>query len=184
MDVNCAIFPRLGSFAALSMKFPIYALAVAWLPLTGLGQTATGNNDKPLSAYRDKNRVLLVFAASPQDGAYAEQTKLWQGEKAGFDDRQLIVIPVFGNAKGTPPKVLEPLLPLMKKYGIDANLFAVVLVGKDGHDAFHAAKPILASTLYGIIDAMPMRRAEAKRAVQASPVPVPTPHRPDLDHDE
>ena len=72
----------------------------------------------------------------------------------------------------------------MKKHGIDANGFAVVLIGKDGHDAFHAAKPVPAAVLYGVIDAMPMRRAEIKRPTPASPTPTPTPRRPDLDHDE
>ena len=182
--MNHATLSPLGSPLVLPVKFFLYALAIAWLPLTGHGQNVSGSSDKPLSAYRDKNRVLLVFAASPQDGAYIDQMKLWQGEKAGFDDRQLVVMLVFGNAKNTPPKTLEPLLPLMKKYGIDSNSFSVVLIGKDGHDAFHTAKPTPASVLYGIIDAMPMRRAETKRNLPASPVPTATPRKPDLDHDE
>ena len=74
---------------------------------------------------------------------------------------------------------------LAKKYNVDAKSFAVVLIGKDGHDAFRAARPVKPETLYGVIDAMPMRRAEMKRPPgSASPTPVPTPRKPDLDHDE
>ncbi len=167
----------------MDVKLTVFLIA-ALLPMTGHAQTVVVAGDKPLSAYRDKNRVLVVFASAPQDVAYQEQTKLWQGEKAGFEDRQIMVVPVFANAKGTPPKVQESLLPLMKKYGVGPDDFAVVLIGKDGHDAYHASKPTAASALYAVIDAMPMRRAEIKRTPSVSPAPSATPRRPDLDHDE
>ena len=156
------------------MAVPLFAMAFL-LPLASQAQT-----DKPLTAYRDKNRVLLVFAPTPQDAAYQEQIKLWLPEKTGFDDRQLLVVPVFANARKMTADQQAPLLPLMKKHAIDGNTFAVVLIGKDGHDAYHASKPVPADALYGVIDAMPMRRAEMKRPTQVSP----TPHRPDVDHDE
>ena len=138
--------------------------------------------EKPLAQYHDKNRVLLVFAPSIQDPAYLEQTRLWKNEKAEFEDRQLVVVPVPADVKtveGAAPAALA------KKYNVDAKTFAVVLIGKDGHDAFRAARPVKPETLYGVIDAMPMRRAEMKRPpAGASPTPAPTPRKPDLDHDE
>ena len=167
------------------MTLSLFALATAFLPLVSRAQNAAPlGSDKPLASYRDKNRVLAVFAPTSQDPAYQEQMKLWQGEKAGFDDRQLVVAPFFANAKKPAAEEQAQVQSLMKKHGIDANGFAVVLIGKDGHDAFHAARPVPAATLYGIIDAMPMRRAETKRPTPASPTPVPTPRRPDVDHDE
>ena len=84
-------------------------------------------------------------------------------------------------------KIVEGTAPttVAKKYGVDPRTFAVVLIGKDGHDAFRAARPVKPEALYGVIDAMPMRRAEVKRAqASASPTPTPTPRKPDLDHDE
>lgn len=128
--------------------------------------------DKPLSAYRDRNRVLLVFAPTELDLAYREQTRLWQNEKAGFDERQLVVLPVFADAKkpaGDPPGTLA------RKYNLDPKTFTLILIGKDGHDAYRSAKPVPAATVYAAIDAMPMRRAEMKH---------PSPAKPDLDHDE
>ena len=139
-------------------------------------------SEKILSQYRDKNRVLLVFAPTLQDPAYVEQTRLWKNEKTEFEDRQLVVVPVLADVKiveGTAPTTVA------KKYGVDPRTFAVVLIGKDGHDAFRAARPVKPEALYGVIDAMPMRRAEVKRAqASASPTPTPTPRKPDLDHDE
>jgi hypothetical protein len=122
--------------------------------------------DKPLATYKNKNRVLLVFAPTGKDSAYVEQGKLWQAEKAGFDERQLVVVPVLADGKkaaGDSPAAIE------KKYGIDASVFAVVLLGKDGHDAYRTAKPVKAEVLYQVIDAMPMRRAELKRQPPAHP---------------
>ncbi len=54
-----------------------------------------------------------------------------------------------------------------------------MLLGKDGHDAYHSAKPVKAEALYEVIDAMPMRQAEVKR--QSPPA---HPVKPDTDHDE
>ena len=138
--------------------------------------------EKLLAQYRDKNRVLLVFAPTLPDPAYAEQTRLWKNEKAGFEDRQLVVVPVLADVK-----IVEGVAPstLAKRYNVDAKSFAVVLIGKDGHDAFRAVRPVKPEALYAVIDAMPMRRAEMKRPpASASPTPVPTPRKPDLDHDE
>ena len=164
------------------------ALAAACSPVNAQTPNASVAAEKPLTPYRDKNRVLAVFAPTPQDSAYQEQMKLWQGEKAGFDDRQLVVLPFFANTKKPASEDQEQAqaLALMKRRAIGDDSFAVILIGKDGKDAFHSSKPVPASTLYAVIDAMPMRRAESRRTASASPspTPVPTPRRPDLDHDE
>ena len=153
-------------------RLPALVAALFFLPAL---RAQDGNTDKPLSAYRDKNRVLLVFAPTAQDAALLEQNRLWQNEKPGFDERQLVVVPVLADAR--KPTAGEPPGALAKKLGVDAKTFAVVLIGKDGRDAYRSARPVGASALYGVIDAMPMRRAEARR-------PSPTPTKPDLDHDE
>ena len=117
--------------------------------------------------------MLLVFAPTEKDAPYVEQGRLWQGEKAGFKERQLVVVPVLaeaGRAAGDTPAALE------KKYGVDAGKFAVVLLGKDGHDAYRTAKPVRAETLYEVIDAMPMRQAEIRHQRAARPSKLGTDH--------
>ena len=81
------------------MTFPLLVLAVAWLPLTVHAPERGDRRRQTTRFLSRKNRVLTVFAPTPQDPAYQEEMKLWQGEKAGFDDRQLVVVPVFANAK-------------------------------------------------------------------------------------
>ncbi len=151
----------------------LLAMSLTVFPFAASAQQDGGAADKPLASYKDKSRVLLVFAPSDKDAAYVEQGKLWQGEKAGFDERQLVVVPVLADtrkAAGDTPAALG------KRYGVDAKAFAVVLLGKDGHDAYRVAKPVKAGALYEVIDAMPMRRAEMKRQ--------PAPVKPGTDHDE
>lgn len=138
----------------------LIATALSILPLAIYQSAAQNSTDKSLAAYQGKNRVLLVFAPSEKDAAYQEQMKLWQAEKAGFTDRQLVVLPVLAEGKpstGDAPGDLE------KRYGADAKSFKVVLIGKDGHDAYSSAKPVAPENLYRRIDAMPMRRDEMKR---------------------
>ena len=38
--------------------------------------------------------------------------------------------------------------------------FAAVLVGRDGGEKFRSSEPVPAEKLFGLIDAMPMRRRE------------------------
>lgn len=159
---------------------------LAMILLSSLAATHAqdGTADVFLSTFRDKYRVLLVFAPTAQDANYLEQMKLWENTKTGFHERQLLMVPVFPD--GSKP-VPDPPGALEKKFGVDPKAFAVVLIGKDGHDAYRSAKPVPAVTLYGTVDAMPMRRAEIKRQstpTPAPPTPRPTPAKPDLDHDE
>ena len=145
------------------MRFLPLVMALLFAPLAASALPDTA--DKPLSAYRDKNRVLLVFAPTDKDPAYVEQGRLWQSEKAGFDERQLVVVPVLADAAkaaGDMPATLQ------KRYGVEARNFAVVLLGKDGHDAYRASKPVKGTALYEVIDVMPMSRDEAKRLRSAS----------------
>ena len=45
-------------------------------------------------------------------------------------------------------------------YKIPTSPFTIILIGKDKTEKFRSIKPVPAQTLFEIIDAMPMRRAE------------------------
>lgn len=120
---------------------------------------AEPNSAQTLAGYRDKNRVLVVFAPSEKDANYLAQQRLWEGEKAGFADRDLVVLPVFVASDQ------QQAATLAKKLGVAAasGRFAVVLVGKDGNAVYQSERPVKAEDLYARIDAMPMRRDEVRR---------------------
>ena len=48
-----------------------------------------------LENYRWKNRVLLVFAPDERDGLYQRQTALANEARAGYRERDLVVVSVF-----------------------------------------------------------------------------------------
>ena len=140
------------------------ALGLACLALVVPGAAVRLRAQDPTrtpAAYRGRNRVLLVFAASGRDPGYVAQRQLWEREQAGFADRDLVILPVFATARRSTP--------LAGKYGVPPGRFTVVLVGKDGHEAFRAERPVATGELYARIDAMPMRRAEMGRRKAAGP---------------
>ena len=117
---------------------------------------ARGADDPPpqnLSAYRNRNRVLLVFTPSAEDARYRKQNALFNGKGDGLKERDLVRLNVFE----------KPSSLLRRRYGVGTGDFRVVLVGKDGHTAYSAARPIVSSDLFRRIDRMPMRRDEMRR---------------------
>ena len=128
------------------------------LPFSAPNAAHAQNADQdPLAVYRDKNRVLLLFAPTERDAGYKAQSKLWKGEEAGFKERQLVVLYLLADSKPTTPEVLA------KRCGVDPQTFNVVLIGKDGHAAYQSKDPVTAEALFHRIDAMPMRREEMRR---------------------
>ena len=120
-----------------------------------------------LDPYRGRNRVLLVFALSRQDARYQEQSALLADKTAGLNERDLILIYALADGKGR--RVGTRLFgggdekALRQRYHVGPRQFRVVLVGKDGHEAYSSREPISSTRLFGLIDAMPMRREEMRR---------------------
>jgi len=50
-----------------------------------------------------------------------------------------------------------------KKYKIPKNQFTIILIGLDGGEKLRQTKPLDTTTLFAIIDGMPMRRQELKK---------------------
>jgi hypothetical protein len=114
----------------------------------------------PLDALLWHSRVLLVFAPRTGDPGLAEQERLLAGDRSGFADRDLRVVRVAGD---TVTGLSASAADLRHAYGIAPDTFAVRLVGKDGHVATRADRPVASSELFATIDAMPMRRDELRR---------------------
>jgi hypothetical protein len=119
-------------------------------------RAADATPPRTLSDYRDKNRVLLIFAPSMADTRYRKQNDLIKGKEEGLKERDLVRINIFE----------KPGSPLRKRYGVKNGGFQVVLVGKDGHTAYRTEQPVPPSDLFQRIDRMPMRREEMRRRGQ------------------
>lgn len=117
-----------------------------------------------LDNYQWKNRVVLVFAPSPEDEVYQEQLEHLSNDNELLE-RDLIVFHVFGKQGGFADEhrlTEEDSATLRKKFGLETSVFATVLVGKDGTEKVRWQRPVESAELYSVIDAMPMRQAEMR----------------------
>ena len=115
-----------------------------------------------LSPYRWQNRLLLLFAPSPEDRAYGEQMRLLENETAALEDRDLLVFHLFGDSGGLEDTSPEVAANLRERYDVAEDAFTVILVGKDGGEKERYRAPVAPETFYSAIDAMPMRRREMR----------------------
>jgi hypothetical protein len=101
------------------------------------GAPAAGLALPDLAAHQWRHRVLVIDAPVQATEAYRRQLAWLDAAKAGLEERDLHVVTRTG-----------------------APAFRVRLVGKDGGVKLDQATPIEVTTLFALIDAMPMRRAE------------------------
>ncbi len=142
----------------------LLAAGVSTMPSFSNAQTeATAKENDPLTTYLGKNRVLLVFAPTQDDPLLVKQLSELQN-KAELKERDLIVLPVPADDKAAG----KSLPYLQTKFNGGRPSFALVLVGKDGNDAYQTAEPVEAKVIYAKIDAMPMRKDEVKEKKAAS----------------
>ena len=126
----------------------------------------TGASSADLSQYRNKNRLLFVFAPSDKDTRYAQQFSKFAGRADGFKERDLVRFDVFESGTSRRDGITLSAGErdaLRQRFAITKGQFRMLLIGKDGHTAYSASRPIAASQLFGLIDSMPMRRDEMQR---------------------
>lgn len=118
----------------------------------------------PLRAYAWKYRPLLVFAPSARHAALKQQRVIIATHASGFKDRDVVVIEIVADQVRSTfgPKPRASASALRDRYGINENVFRVVLVGKDGGQKLMQKEAASAPALFGLIDAMPMRRQEMR----------------------
>jgi len=101
------------------------------------GASAAGLALPDLAAHQWRHRVLVIDAPEQLTEDYRRQLASLDAAKAGLEERDLHLVTRTG-----------------------APAFRVRLVGKDGGVKLDQATPIEVTTLFALIDAMPMRRAE------------------------
>jgi adenine C2-methylase RlmN of 23S rRNA A2503 and tRNA A37 len=117
-----------------------------------------------LGTYQWKNRLVLVFAPSPEDEQYQEQLEHLGNEQEIFE-RDLILFHIFGEQGGFAGENRlseKDSEELRQQFNIDKTSFAVVLIGKDGTEKRRWQEPVENSELFALIDAMPMRQQEMR----------------------
>ena len=93
-------------------------------------------------------RQLLLFGIDKNPSLVQQQIQLLNSESKGVQERSLTITIV----KGGDSRI--------KKYSINPGQFTVLLIGKDNSEKYRTNDLLPPDQLFGIIDAMPMRKAE------------------------
>ena len=128
-----------------------FALALA---SAGLSVGASAGED-PLAGYRWASRVLVVAAPDASNDLYRAQREALASARKGRAERDLVTLEAVG--PGAKAEALR------RRLGLPGDAFRAVLVGKDGGVKLSSDRPIPPQTLFGTIDAMPMRQDEMRR---------------------
>jgi hypothetical protein len=107
-----------------------------------------------MAQYTDKRQVLIF---GPAKGTQVmAQWALLEKDSAGLRERDMFVLLAAGEKA------------LYQKFGVAAaEPFLILLVGKDGGEKYRSKELTNAQQLFGLVDAMPMRRAEMRRGKKA-----------------
>lgn len=137
--------------------------------------SASGASGSDLTAYRWKNRLLLVFASSHTDSGYAQFDRSLSRAQAEVRDRDLVVFRIFEKepsyvrqpqpAPPNPPKQqlsAQEAERLRRRFDIAAGRLTVVLIGKDGGVKMVRGRRADLGEFFDRIDSMPMRQQEMR----------------------
>lgn len=109
-----------------------------------------------INQLRHLRRVLIVSAPNARDAAFRSQMKILAVWKDQGQLRDITVVSIVGDEVAGAS---DTAVKLRHRLGLPAGVFATALIGKDGHLALKAMKPLASLELERTIDAMPMRRA-------------------------
>lgn len=118
-----------------------------------------------LSDYQWQNRLLLIFAPTPETPAYQEQLDRLQGSEPGLRDRDLLIFTVLGAGTshlGNPNISPQASSNLRSRFDVPQDEFTVILIGKDGTEKRRDLTLVSVESIFSEIDAMPMRQREMR----------------------
>ena len=116
-----------------------------------------------LSDYLWQRRPLLVFAPTQSDPRLVETVARIAATGCGFADRDMVLGRIVADGTSTlDGQMLDTnqAQQLFSRFGIGADGFSVVLIGKDGGEKLRVNDVPDIQTIYTVIDGMPMRGAE------------------------
>ncbi len=103
------------------------------------------------NAQTGNKRLLYLYTDNASNPQLLQQQQWLAADKAGLRERDLQVKVLL---KSQSPKALV-------SKGLKES-FTLILLGKDGGEKLRSHQPVTLKKLYGLIDAMPMRKAEMK----------------------
>ena len=117
----------------------------------------------PLQKYRWENRILLIFADQAESDQATTQMRMFEKEKNGFVERDLLFFFLSADRKADNPFSSQEEKQIRKRFNPGDQPFIVILIGKDGGKKLSTEEVLTIEELFSTIDAMPMRRSEMRR---------------------
>lgn len=114
------------------------------------GLLLTGMNPEQFSS----ERQLLIFGTGKNSALVQQQIQLLIKETKEVNERSIVITVI-------PKDDVR-----VRKYSINPDQFTVLLIGKDNTEKFRSNCVVPAEQLFGIIDAMPMRKAEIESGIK------------------
>ena len=129
-------------------------------------QTISPTIEKP-SDYLWDYRPLLLFGSNDQHTTDT-QISLLTDQVEPLKERDIAYVTIIDDCVQTQfaPALNMSAKQLRNMYNIDANEFAVILVGRDGGVKLRKTEIVTPNFLYSLIDAMPMRILEMRQQDQ------------------
>ncbi len=116
-----------------------------------------------LSDYLWVSRPLLVFAPTDSDPRLGETMGRIEASRCDFTDRDMVLGVIVADGASTlggQAVNADQARRLRAQFGIGANSFSVVLIGKDGGEKSRVNGVPDLQAIYAVIDGMPMRQRE------------------------
>jgi len=126
-----------------------------------------------LADLRWKNRIVLLFAPTPDDDVCVSFRRAWEGLRTEVNDRDLLLVEAYeaGESRiGTSPLAGASVAQLRDRFKVASGATVFVLIGKDGMEKLRKTT-ISMDELFGTIDAMPMRQREMKEGERSGELP-------------
>ncbi len=126
--------------------------------------TSKNTVETGLEAFRHQNRVLLVFAPSPDDPRCVAQKRLLFGASEGLGGRDLRVLYFFEQVLEHPEdeRFTAGAAKVLRERFRVTERFTTLLIGKDGTEKARTREPVHPEDLFRTVDQMPMRQREMR----------------------
>ena len=113
-----------------------------------------------------KKRPLLIFAESSGKIQYDRQLRAFDEQSSQVQERDMLLVAVAADAVGVVftegLSLTDSADSLRERFDVNAEQFAVILVGKDGTEKSRESSFVSPEKIFAEIDAMPMRQREMK----------------------
>ena len=124
---------------------------------------------KPFSELIWKNRIIVVFADDFDDEYYKNQMQILKTDTIDLKERNLIIFGVSQTIVKTEYGDKADRITAKEVrdyYRITQGINSTILIGKDSGEKQRWLNLVETVQIYGLIDAMPMRRSEMRKNIK------------------